>query len=116
MEIRKSLRLPLPEFRRRHLRLVEVLTGVRLTDPERDLLAVLLGEPRRNPLGPESRRRAMRELGISRQVLANRLKGLAAKGYVHRESDAGVLEIRDYLHPDEAGQAYRIKLEVACSA
>lgn len=108
--IQKGFELESLDYYKTHLRIVNAILPIGITNKEIDILAWFLILPvRENMFDTTNRRKVIKELGLTDGGMSNHLKNMKKKGLLQRVGD--FLTITPALIPDEKFQGYSLKIK-----
>lgn len=113
--IQKVLRnLSAEVYNQKHLQIINQFLPIQMTEKEVEVLAAFMALDgdiaKKDRFGTTPRKIVMEKLGISPGGLGNYLKSLRDKNYIFK-NEYNVLQIRDFLLPEESAQGYQFKIQ-----
>lgn len=112
--IQKSLKLKHNDYYLQHLRIINAVLPVKLTNREIEVLAAFMSadsklteDDRFNSL---VRKNIRNKLGLSPGGLSNYLNSMLKKGFLNKSKITNRITIKEFLFPDESAQGYQFKI------
>ena len=110
----KGFELPKLEYYKTHLRIINALFPVNITDKEIEILASFLSlSPeitKNNMFNSFARKQIIESLNLTNGGMSNHIKNMKNKGFIKRVDDS--LFIVPALLPDPLCQGYNLKIKI----
>lgn len=110
----KGFELPKLEYYKTHLRIINALFPVNITDKEIEILASFLSlSPeitKDNMFNSFARKQIIESLSLTNGGMSNHIKNMKNKGFIKRTDDS--LFIVPALLPDSLCQGYNLKIKI----
>lgn len=112
--IQKGFELPKVEYYKAHLRIVNAIFPVNITDKEIEILAHFLSLPSEiingDMFNTFARKKVIETLNLTHGGMSNHIKNMKSKGYLKRDGDN--LVIVPALISDTPSQGYNFKISL----
>ena len=112
--IQRDFELEKLEFYKTHLRIVNAILPVNITNKELEIMAEFLILPKEltngNMFNTLARREVIKRLGLNDGGMSNHIKNMKKKGYIVKQGE--YYGIAPALLPDQEVQGYNLKLKI----
>lgn len=112
--IQQAFDLDKEEYYVVHLKILNAVLPVRLTDKELEVLAAFMGLDENiiedTYFNPVARKKVLKKLGLSPAGLSNHLKAMLDKSFLIKNSITNVITIKKFLLPEKNIQGYQFKI------
>jgi len=112
--IQKGFELSKKDYYKTHLKIVNAILPVNMTEKEIEILSEFLSLPEEtikgNMFNSFARKKVIEVLNLTKSGISNYINGMVKKGYIKKEGDN--LSITPALLPDGICQGYNFKLKM----